>query len=106
MTGVQTCALPILRAYADVPTIAEAGLTGFEWDSWGGLLAPAKTPRAIVNKLNREVSRVLNLPEVQQRLTSLGAEPMPGTPEQFDKLVADQLAITANLARKAGIKAE
>ena len=95
-----------VRAYADVPTIAEAGLAGFEWDSWGGLLAPAKTPRAVVNKLNREVSRVLNLPEVQQRLTSLGAEPMPGTPEQFDKLLAAQLAITANLARKAGIKAE
>jgi tripartite-type tricarboxylate transporter receptor subunit TctC len=95
-----------VRAYADVPTIAEAGLTGFEWDSWGGLLAPAKTPRPIVSKLNREVSRVLNLPEVQQRLTSLGAEPMPGTPEQFDKLIAAQLTITANLARKAGIKAE
>jgi tripartite-type tricarboxylate transporter receptor subunit TctC len=95
-----------VRAYADVPTIAEAGLAGFEWDSWGGLLTSSKTPRAIVNKLNREVSRALNLSDVQQRLTSLGAEPMPGTPEQFDKLVAAQLTITANLARKAGIKAE
>ena len=95
-----------VRAYADVPTIADAGLTGFEWDSWGGLLAPAKTPHAIVTKLNREVSRALTLPEVQQRLISLGAEPMPGTPEQFDKLLAAQLAITVRLARKAGIKVE
>jgi tripartite-type tricarboxylate transporter receptor subunit TctC len=95
-----------VRAYAEVPTIAEAGLAGFEWDSWGGLLAPAKTPRAVVVKLNREVSRALTLPEVQQRLVSLGAEPVPGTPEQFDKLLAEQLVITANLARKAGIKAE
>jgi tripartite-type tricarboxylate transporter receptor subunit TctC len=95
-----------VRAYADVPTIAEAGLAGFEWDSWGGLLAPAKTPRAVVAKLNREVSRVLTLPEVQQRLVSLGAEPTPGKPEQFDQLLAAQLVITANLARKAGIKTE
>ena len=95
-----------VRAYAVVPTLAEAGLAGFEWDSWGGILAPAKTPRAVVNKLSREINRALNLPDVVQRLTSLGAEPMPGTPEQFDKLLAAQLAITANLARKAGIKAE
>lgn len=95
-----------VRAYAEVPTLAEAGLAGFEWDSWGGILAPAKTPRAVINKLNREITRALNSPEVSQRLTSLGAEPMPGTPEQFDKLLAAQLMITANLARKAGIKAE
>jgi tripartite-type tricarboxylate transporter receptor subunit TctC len=95
-----------VRAYAEVPTIAEAGLAGFEWDSWGGLLAPAKTPRAVITKLNREVSRALTLPDVQQRLVSLGAEPVPGTPAQFDQLLAEQLAITANLARKAGIKAE
>lgn len=95
-----------VRAYADVPTIAEAGLAGFEWDSWGGLLAPAKTPRAIIAKLNREVSRALTQPEMQQRFASLGAEPMTGTPAQFDKLLAEQLAITASLARKAGIKAE
>ena len=95
-----------VRAYAEVPTIAEAGLPGFEWDSWGGILAPAKTPRAVINKLNREIVRALNMPDVQQRLTSLGAEPMPGTPQAFDKLLAEQLVLTANLARKAGIKAE
>ena len=95
-----------VRAYADVPTIAEAALPGFEWDSWGGFLAPAKTPRAVVGKLNRESGRVLTLPEVQQRLVSLGAEPQPGTPEQFDQMLAAQLVIYANLARRAGIKAE
>ena len=95
-----------VRAYADVPTFAEAGLPGFEWDSWGGILAPAKTPRAVINKLNREIVRALTLPDVAQRLTSLGVEPMPGSPEQFDKLLAAQLAVAVNLARKAGIKAE
>ena len=95
-----------VRAYAEVPTFAEAGLPGFEWDSWGGILAPAKTPRAVIHKLNREIVRALKLPDVAQRLTSLGAEPMPGTPEQFDKLLAAQLAVAFDLARKAGIKAE
>ena len=70
------------------------------------MLAPAKTPRAIIAKLNREVSRALTQPEMQQRFASLGAEPMTGTPAQFDKLLAEQLAIIAQLARRAGIKAE
>jgi tripartite-type tricarboxylate transporter receptor subunit TctC len=90
--------------YPDIPTIAESGLPGFEWDSWGGLLAPAKTPRAVVNKLNRETTRVLLLPDVEQRLRALGAEPVPSTPEQFDKFIAAQLRVVAELAKKAGIQ--
>ena len=90
--------------YPDIPTLAESGLPGFEWDSWGGLLAPAKTPRAIINKLNREITRVLLLPDVEQRLRALGAEPVPSTPEQFDKFIAAQLRVAAELAKKAGIK--
>ena len=92
--------------FADIPTIAEAGLPGYEWDAWSGLLAPAKTPRSIIDKLNREVSHILNLPEVQQRMAAIGAEAVPTTPAQFDKLIADQIALTTRLARKAGIKAE
>ena len=95
-----------VRAYADVPTLAETTLPGFEWDSWGGLLAPANTSRAVITRLNREAGRALTLPDVQSRLQALGAEPMPGTSQAFDKLLADQLALTASLARKAGIKAE
>ena len=90
--------------YADIPTMAESGLPGFEWDSWSALLAPAKTPRAIINKLNREVTRVLDLPEIQQRLRALGAEPAPGTPEQLDKFIAEQIRVITSLAQKAGIQ--
>ena len=91
-------------AYADTPTMAESGLPGFEWDSWSALLAPAGTPRAIINKLNREVTRILDMPEIQQKLRALGAEPAPGTPEQLDKFVAEQIRVITKLAQKAGIQ--
>ena len=81
-------------------------MPGYEWDAWSGLLAPARTPRTIVNKLNREIVRILNLPEIQQRMAVLGAEAVPTTPAQFEKLIADQVALTTELARKGGIKAE
>jgi len=93
-----------VRTQPDIPTIAEGGLTGFRWDSWSGLLAPAKTPRAIIDKLNQEITRVLRQPDVEQRLNALGAEPNPGTPAQFDKMIAEQLVIVGDIARKSGIQ--
>ena len=93
------------NVHSDVPTIAEAGYAGFRWDSWSAFFAPAKTPRVIVNKLNREIVRVLSEPEMQQRLAVIGMEASPGTPEQLDKFVADQLATVMQLAKKAGIQA-
>jgi tripartite-type tricarboxylate transporter receptor subunit TctC len=90
--------------YPDIPTIAESGLPGFDWNSWGALLAPAKTPRSIINKLNREVTRILLLSDVEQRLRALGAEPVPTTPAQLDKFIAEQVRVVAQLAKKAGIE--
>ncbi len=95
-----------VAVYADVPTLAESGLPGYQWDSWSGLLAPAKTPRAIIDKLNREITRALSQPDIQQRLLSMGAEAAPTTPAEFDKLIAEQVAMTIKLARQAGIKPE
>ena len=88
----------------DIPTIAESGLPGFAWDSWGGILAPAKTPRSIVDKLNREIVRVLGLPDIQKRMRALGAEPAPSAPEAFDQFIRKELAVIADLAKKAGIQ--
>ncbi len=88
----------------EVPTIAEAGLAGYDWGTWFGLLAPAKTPRAIVAKLNREITRILNLPDVRERWTALGTEPIPSTPGEFDKLIADQITVLTKLARAANVK--
>ena len=95
-----------VRSYPDVPTIAESGVPGFQWETWAGILAPAKTPRPVIDKLNREIVRILALPDVQQRLLAMGAEPAPSTPAEFDRLVASELQRVADLARKAGIKAQ
>jgi tripartite-type tricarboxylate transporter receptor subunit TctC len=93
-----------IALYPDIPTVAEAGLPGFSYDSWGGLLAPAKTPRAIIARLNREVTAALSAEDIQKRMRALGAEPAPTTPEAFDKLIARELAAIGAIARRAGIR--
>lgn len=89
--------------YPDIPTVAESGLPGFVFDSWGGLLAPAKTSRAIITRLNREVTIALGTADIQNRMRALGAEPAPTTPEAFDKLIARELTLIAAIAKRAGI---
>lgn len=90
----------------DVPTLAEAALPGFRSDSWGGILAPAKTPRAIISKLNQAITGALRLSEIEKRMQALGAEPAPTTPAEFDKFVAREIAVVQKLADLAGIKPE
>lgn len=106
LRAIAVTAAQRVRAYPDVPTVAEAALPGFRFDSWSGLLAPGKTPRAIVNKLNQEVVRLIVAPEIAQRIASLGAEPAPATPAEFDKLIAEEVQLAVKLARQAGIKPE
>lgn len=89
----------------NVPTIAEAGVPGAEFDFWIGVLAPAQTPRAIVNRLNGEFARALQSPDVRERHANLGAEPMPMSPEQFDAYMREQLVTLGGLLRAAGVKA-
>ena len=93
-----------VAAIPDVPTLAEAALPGFRFDTWSGILAPVRTPRAIVNKLHDEIARILALPEIQQTMTGLGVDPDPTTPTEFDKLIVEQVALMAKLARAAGIQ--
>lgn len=90
----------------EIPTIAESGLPGFRYDSWNAVFAPAKTPRAIINKLNPEIGRALKLPDVESRLNAIGIEPKTSTPAELDRFVAEQLATAKQLAQKAGIKPE
>jgi len=92
-------------ALPEVPTMAEVGLPDAEFDFWIGVLAPAQTPRAIVYRLNFEIARALQMPEVLERLAHLGAEPMPMRPEQFDAYMREQLKSLGGLLRAAGVKA-
>ncbi len=90
----------------DVPTFIEAGVPDFEINSWVGILAPAKTPRAIVMRLNTELNAVLADPEVRQRLDALGIGATPGTPEKFGEEIKRDLARYGQVVKAAGIKAE
>jgi tripartite-type tricarboxylate transporter receptor subunit TctC len=92
-----------IAALPDVPTIAEAGFPEAESNFWVAMLAPAKTPKDVVAKLNAEVNRALQSPEVKDRLTKLGTEPMAMTPEQFDKFVADEYRDLGAIMVKAGL---
>ena len=89
----------------DVPTVAEAGVPGAEFDFWIGVLAPGQTPRPVIHKLHAEFDRALQSPEVRDRHAKLGADPMPMSPEQFDAQMREDLATLGALLRKAGVKA-
>ncbi|KQP49617.1 tripartite tricarboxylate transporter substrate binding protein [Pseudorhodoferax sp. Leaf274] len=95
-----------LPALPDVPTVAEAGLAGYETSTWGGLLAPAGTPKAVVAKLAAETTRILALPDVRERMLAAGVEPVGGTPEQFTAFIASEMVKWGKVAKAAGIEPE
>jgi tripartite-type tricarboxylate transporter receptor subunit TctC len=99
-TGKRSAAQP------DVPTVAEAGVPGYVFDPWFGILAPARTPKALLARLNGEIARILQLPDVRERLLALGAEPAPTTPEGFDAHVRAEVAKFRKIVQDAGIKPE
>jgi tripartite-type tricarboxylate transporter receptor subunit TctC len=90
----------------DVPTIAEAALPGFALENWNGILAPAGTPRAIIDRLNAEIVKALRDPEVRDRLIPQGIEVIPSTPEEFQEALKMHLAKWARVIRNANIKPE
>jgi tripartite-type tricarboxylate transporter receptor subunit TctC len=90
----------------DVPTMQEAGLPGFEVQSWFGLLVPAKTPAPIIARLNAETRKVLARPDVKATLGAQGLNVAPGTPEEFAAHIKSEIARFTQIAKAAGIKAE
>lgn len=90
----------------DIPTFVESGYPDFDVDFWYGLLAPAATPKEIIAKLNQDITQVLNAPEMREKLSAQGLEPVTGTPEQFAELIRNDLARWAKVIKTAGITAE
>lgn len=90
----------------DLPTMAESGYPGFEAVPWFGLMAPAGTPPAIIEKLHRETVRVLTLPDVKQKLNELGLDVVGGTPAEFADAIAREIPQWAKVIKGAGIKLE
>jgi tripartite-type tricarboxylate transporter receptor subunit TctC len=88
----------------DVPTTLEAGFADSDYTYWNGLLVPAKTPRAIVDRLHAETMKVLKLPAVVEKLKPLGVEPMPQTPKEMDAMIEKEIQTNIALAKAAGLK--
>ena len=95
-----------IEALPDVPTIAEAGLPGYESVQWFGMLVPAGTPRAIVERLHQEIVRGLRAPDMRERLTSLGLNAVGSTPEQFAAYIKSETEKWAKVIKSMGIKSE
>jgi tripartite-type tricarboxylate transporter receptor subunit TctC len=93
-------------AAPDMPTVAESGVPGYEVTTAYGMAAPAKTSRAILERLHNETVRALNSPEVRQRLQDLGADPVGNTAEQYTAFVRDEIAKWGKVIKAAGIKGE
>ena len=90
--------------FPDVATIAESGWPGFDASVWYGLVAPAKTPKAIVDRLHDEVQKALATPEVKQRMSGVGGEVIPGSREMFAQLIHTDVVRYANIVKEAHIK--
>ena len=120
--AVSTTALPMVKAgklralaivgdkrssmFPDVPTYAESGYPGIRGDSWIGLFAPAGTPKPIINKINAELQKVLVMPDIRQKLLAQALDPLAVGPDEFDKIVRDELRDFAALAKAVGLKIE
>jgi tripartite-type tricarboxylate transporter receptor subunit TctC len=89
-----------------VPTLNEAGLTGYDFSSWQGMAAPAGMPRALVTRLNAVIAKAVNPPDIRESLSRQGREVDTGTPEQFAQFIRDEVAKNARLIRFVGLKTE
>ncbi len=106
MRALGVSSLRRLPLIPDVPTIAESGLPGFDVSSTYGVLAPATTPRAIINKINAEIVRILRLPEIRANLESQSFDVVASSPEDYDRFVRTDMARWAKALKQAGIQPE
>ena len=93
-------------ALPDVPTIAESGLPGFDYNLWVALFGPASLPADLVTKINADVQKIVALPDIRERLAGLGAEPMPMSAAEFRKFVRDEIQVSEKIVKSAGIVAQ
>jgi tripartite-type tricarboxylate transporter receptor subunit TctC len=106
LKAIATTGLKRARLTPTVPTVAESGVPGFDVTAWYGVAAPANTPTAIINKLNKEIQQTMLMPEVQEPMLLEGGEFSPTTPQQFATIIQNELAKWAQVVKIAGIKPE
>ena len=91
-------------AAPDISTISESGIPGYEVKNWYGIFAPRGTPKEIVSKLNAEIVKILNMPDVKESLAVQGAEPVSGTPEQFAAYINEETEKWAKIVKYSGAR--
>jgi len=106
LRAVATTGAKRTPAAPDIPTVAEAGVPGYEVSTFYGVSAPAKTPRPIIDRLHAELVRALNSPDTRERLQGLGADPVGNTPEQYTAFMQNEIAKWDKVIKAAGIKGE
>jgi len=94
------------RVLPDVPTISEAGVSQYEFSSWFGVFAPANTPKSIISKAHREISQIVWMQDVQEKLRSQGAEPVGNTPEEFARIFKADMERLAKLSKEVGARVD
>lgn len=104
LRGIATTGARRLTTLPEMPTVAESGVTGYEAASWYGILAPAQTPRPVIDTLNREIVAIMRRPELRERLIADGAEPVGNTPEEFAAYIKRELPRWAAVIKAAGIR--
>jgi tripartite-type tricarboxylate transporter receptor subunit TctC len=92
-------------ALPDVPTVAEAGLPGYAFDSWFGVLAPAGTPKEVIQAVNAEIGKALASPDVRERLAAQGAEARASTPQEFSSYIQAEIGKLAPVVKQSGVRA-
>ena len=90
----------------DVPTMAEAGLPGYEYQAWFGVFAPARTPRAVVEQISREIARIVDLPDIRKQMQNQGEEARSSTPEEFTQFIRAEIEKTRKIVKMADIRIE
>ena len=104
--GIAVTTLARSSAVPELPTIAESGLPGYDASTWGGILAPAKTPKEAVTKLNASINAALKMEDVRSRLTGAGIEIQGGTPEHFAGVIRNEIDKWGRIIKEAGIQPE
>lgn len=102
--GLAVTSLKRLAAAPEIPTMVESGFPGFDVTVWYGLMAPARTPRAIVDKLYSETTKVLAMPDTRRRYNEIGNEVIAGTPEEFSAAIEAEVPRWARFIKEIGIK--
>lgn len=106
LRGLAVTTVNRTAAYPDLPTVAEAGVAGFEVAPWAGYIAPAGVPKPIIARLNVELNKALTAPAVNQKLIEMGLDPRGGMPEQFAEFINKEVAKWSDVAKRAGVKVE